>query len=401
MEIAGLHRTGCRDEAGTLVWIDRAVLESHMAATDTCLAQLFEGDWFDDVHRLQQLDNVTTYIDAERTLSCKLAIETGASSFRGVQFIEASQSAGELGEAKLAHLRGEREYESFLIQDFKHGRLVESSCAPKALASYFDVGSDAPFQTSPVFFRPDVLDKYKADREKYRLTDRTLDCRNAWSLKTYDVNAAGQVHTYIGYLGNLPFPEQRYWKAFNEPPKAPISERAYQSDFEGRWDTHPDPLRDLKDTVRQLRDRSLTWFRLKQPKLLEDLNYPLTAAFKPWDDTIIDLAKLVVEGLEHKALSAVAKTRGLPGDPKWASIRWLREALIAVGTDEDRAAELVSPFEQLQSLRSKLVAHAGGEESAKIRRRLLTEFQTPRAHIEALVADVHHSLAQVAEILPP
>ncbi|MEZ5544692.1 MAG: hypothetical protein R3F10_05820 [Lysobacteraceae bacterium] len=400
-EIAGLLRTGRGDDGGTLVWIDHAVLETHMAATDTCLAQLFEGAWFDNVYRLRHLDNVATYVDAKRTLSCKLAIEPDASSFRGVQFIEARRSAADLGEAQLAHRRGDREYETFLIQDFKHGRLVESSCAPKALASYFHIGSEAPFQTSPVFFRPDVLDRYKADREKYRLTDRTLDCRHAWSLKTYDVNAAGQVHTYIGYLGNLPLAEQRYWKAFNEPPKAPISERAYQSDFEGRWDTHADPLRDLKGTVRHLHDRSLRWFRLKQPKLLEDLNYPLTAAFKPWDDTIIDLTKLVVEGLEHKTLSAVAKAQGRPGDPKWASIRWLREALMAVGTDDARAAELVAPFERLQALRSKLVAHAGGEESAKIRQRLVAEFKTPRAHIEAMAADLQHSLAQIAEILPP
>ena len=74
-----------------------------------------------------------------------------------------------------------------------------------------------------MFFKPQVLDKYKADREKYRLEDRTITCRNSWYLQTYDVNEAGQVHTYITYLGNLPIEEQRYWKAFNERPKAPIS----------------------------------------------------------------------------------------------------------------------------------------------------------------------------------
>jgi hypothetical protein len=42
-------------------------------------------------------------------------------------------------------------------------------------------------------------------------------------LQTYDFNEAGQVHTYIRYLGYLPISEQRYWKAFNEPPKGTIS----------------------------------------------------------------------------------------------------------------------------------------------------------------------------------
>lgn len=141
--------------------------------------------------------------------------------------------------------REPKQYASFLTQDWKNKRLTEVSCAPDAMASYFVKDSPLPFETSPVFFNGAVLDKYIADPEKYSLEPRSISCRNAWHLQTYDVNTDGQVHTYLKYLGDLPYSEQLYWKAFNERPKSPISRRAFKTDFEGQWCDDPDPLRNL------------------------------------------------------------------------------------------------------------------------------------------------------------
>lgn len=64
---------------------------------------------------------------------------------------------------------------------------------------------------SPVFFNAQVLDKYKADpRRSTGWGHRSINCRQAWSLQTYDINEAGQVHTCITHLGNLPYREQLY-----------------------------------------------------------------------------------------------------------------------------------------------------------------------------------------------
>lgn len=171
------------------------------------------------------------------------------------------------------------------------------------------------------------------------------------------------------------------------------------TDFEGNWDTSRDPLRDLKHTLQRL-DRSVSWFRLKQPDLMDHLNYPLTAAHKPWDDVLIDLAKLVVEGLEHAVLKARATAAGRSGEATWRSIRWLQEALLAAGIDPDRALALVSALVDTQHLRSKLSAHAGVDEAQQIRRRLLSEHRTPKAHVAALAEQLDASLAEIAEILP-
>lgn len=386
-------------KSATLLWIDKRLLDMHMAATGTCLAQMFDSTRIPaDFHGFNN-SGYQEHSDPAARIAYKCSIEGASSYFRGVQFILPSGSAQDLGQAEYDREHDSKEYETFIIQDWKNNRVVEWSCAPEALASYFDKDSELPFQTSPVFFRPQVLEKYKADREKYTLDDRSITCRNAWHLQTYDVNDAGQIHTYITYLGRLPIQEQRYWKSFNEAPKGPISRRAYQTDFEGSWDTQQDPLRELKNRLSELRRNAPSWFRIKQPDLVDQLHYPLTPAFKPWDDTLIDLAKAVVEGLERSALVSIAKKNGSAGDPKWGSIKWLREALVSSGVDESRVQELISPLEEIQLLRTKLAAHAGANEAAEIRRRLLREHGTPKAHIEAMSARLNASLGGIAEII--
>jgi hypothetical protein len=182
-----------------------------------------------------------------------------ASYANGCQILRSSVTEEEIVERWKASLDTKnKKYETFKIQDWKNNRLVEISCAPEALSNYF-VKSDKPFETSPAFFRPEVLQKYKADPDKYELQDRSITCRNAWHLQTYDINDAGQVHTYIIYLSSLPYEEQQYWRTFNEWPKEPISKRAFQTDFEGKWSLESDPLWDLKRTVADLDKRKPHW----------------------------------------------------------------------------------------------------------------------------------------------
>ena len=110
------------------------------------------------------------------------------------------------------------EYESFLAFDWKNREIKEISCSPTALVDYF-TESELPYQLTPAFFRPEVLSKFKGDREKYSLTDRSIFCRGSWHLQTYDINAEGQVHTYLVYLGRLPHEEQLHLEQYNEEPK--------------------------------------------------------------------------------------------------------------------------------------------------------------------------------------
>lgn len=218
-------------------------------------------------------------------------------------------------------------------------------------------------------------------------------------MKTYDFNDAGQVHTLICYLGNLPYDEQLYWRSFNERPKAPISKRSFKSDFQGTFDNERDPLDQLKEALRNLSDSRPDWFSVRESNLLDQLHYPLTSSIKGWNEVIVTLAKCVTEGLEKRFLEKAARARGSLGDQRWGSIKWAEELLKRLEVDDDRIAEICSPLFEVQRLRSKLGGtHASGDEATEIRTQLVKTYKTPLAHIKALAAQLSESLAALSEL---
>jgi hypothetical protein len=383
-------RSGYED--ATCITIDREVMEMQMSATGTTLVQMFDvtsvssnfGGWNNGEDRSVENQELGVYFHSHRE-------GANGSWLRGVQIIKPRLSSEELGKYLYDKHRQPKQYASFLTQDWKNKRITKVSCAPDAMASYF-VNSPLPYQTSPVFFNAAVLDKYKADPEKYSLGHRSISCRNAWGLRSYDVNGAGQVHAYICDLGDLPYSEQLYWKAFNEKPKGPISKRAFTTDFEGEPYKGPDPLRELQASLTDLHTSGSDWFTLREPNLVNQVHYPLTPSVKAWSDTLTALAKLVVEGLERKYFEERAKGRGAKGDPTWGSISWVREAMKTSGFPEEIVDEVISPLRTVQELRTKLGAHSGGSEAARIRADLLREYKTPRLHIEHLCDQLMRSL---------
>src|SRR5262249_38128555 len=71
----------------------------------------------------------------------------------------------------------EKRYAEFIIHDWKNQQILRDySIAPSNFANYF-TKSDLPFETSPIFFKAEVLDKYKGNPDKYTLKSRTIECR--------------------------------------------------------------------------------------------------------------------------------------------------------------------------------------------------------------------------------
>jgi hypothetical protein len=384
-------RSGYGDAA--CIVIDREVMEMQMSATGTALVQMFDvtsvGNNFQgwneyETHSVENQE-LRLYLRSHRE-------GANGSWLRGVQIISPPLSSEEFGKYLYDKDREPKQYASFITHDWKNKNVVEVSCAPDAMASYFDEDSSLPFEISPAFFNAAVLDKYKTDPEKYSLKNRSISCRNAWHLQTYDVNSSGQIHTYIKYLGDLPYSEQLYWKSFNEIPKGSISQRAFTTDIKGEWSDHPDPLQDLQASLSDLHRSNIKWFTLREPDLVNQLHYPLTTSAKAWGDTLTVLAKLVVEGFEKRYFEELAKSNGVKGDPGWGSITWVQEAMKSSGNSEEVVEEVIVPLRTVQQLRTKLGAHSGGSEAASIRADLLREYKTPRLHIERLCDQLVHSL---------
>jgi hypothetical protein len=207
------------------------------------------------------------------------------------------------------------------------------------------------------------------------------------------------VHTYLIYLRDLPYEEQLYWKAHNERPKAPISKRAMQTDFEGCWDFDYDPLNGLKNRLRELHGQQVPWWTLRSEKLLDQVHYPVTSSADEWANEILQFDQLVVEGFETKWLRNKAQTLGRTPDPKLASIKLVEECLVGLGMEEVEAKKLTAPLRMAHDLRSKLKGHASGEQALALKKQVLAEYGSYKNHFHRLCAVSDESIRMIADRL--
>lgn len=322
------------------------------------------------------------------------------SYLRGFHLVHPRSSPEEVARRIRSDSLGERgEYVEFLVLDLRDERVKDVSCGPGCTATYFNANSnDLPYEMSPAFFRPEVLAKYKADSDKYHLAERSITCRGAWSLETYDINEEGQVHTYLRYLRRLPYQEQLYWKAHNEIPKGPISRRAFEGDFEGRWTQESDPLQDLKRLLNRWHRRSTPWWSLRSDRLPEKVNYPATTSADEWANEILILDQLVIEGFEERWLRNRARELGAAPEPGMRSLKLLEGCLVALGFDGERARSLTQPLHEIHTLRSKVRGHATGE-ALEIKQEVLAKHGSFRAHFRAMCSSCLSSLQMISEAL--
>jgi hypothetical protein len=295
--------------------------------------------------------------------------------------------------------RSAKQYATFKAYDWKNKKLDEISCAPSALASYFEPESPLPFQITPAFFRPDVLQRYKADPEKYTLEHRSVSSRAGWSLKTFDINEAGQVHTYLHYLGDLPYQEQLYWQSFNEWPKASISKRAFQTDIQGEWTDIPDPLVEILSEVRKLDSAKPDWWQFRGDDLLKVVHYPVTTSPDEWGDSLLSLDQLLVEGFATKAIRAKLSNAGTHFEKDWASLRLIQELLVSQGYAPSDAADAMEPLRRLHFLRSKVKGHSGDVERRSLITQARADHGSLKEHFVQLAFDCQEAFAKACDSL--
>ncbi|RCV88346.1 hypothetical protein [Billgrantia montanilacus] len=386
-------------EGGRAIVVKSDVLARYCAASQTQLLRMFDftrfrkgnfPGWGDG----REERNLTEYPG----IAVWLTVQPGVGSYsRGVQIIEPKMTAASVRD-EIWGLNDEegKEYASFIAQDWKNKRIVEISCAPGATVNYF-TKSNLPFELSPAYFRPEVLSKYKADRQKYTLQDRSITCRGAWHLETYDINQAGQVHTYLVYLRRLPYEEQLHWKQYNEAPKTGLSKRAFTTDFEGQWYDEYDPLPALKSRLRALLDSSCPWWILPDPDKLDEVQYPVTTSRDEWANEVMGLDQLLVEGLVQKWLKAKAIELGQAPTANMRQLKLLERCLIGLGFEEDHAYEVMGPFHELHNLRSLVRGHRWGTEATSESKRILKEFGEFKRHFTSLCQRCDESLELIVE----
>ena len=387
-----------------LVSIKQEVLDFHLFLTKSVLVRVFDrtlcNDWIGFSEKSRQkamFSDEENKIYAQRGIAFDKKELPTAGWLRGFQIIWNHQPRKKM----IAILTGKRlkpkKYEKFIAWDWKHNRIAECSCDPKELGNYF-VKSDKPFDTSPVFFKPAVLLRYKQDPEKYTLDQRTISCRGSWYLKTYDINEAGQVHTYLVYLSQLPYSEQVYWKSFNEEPKDGISKRALKTDLKAEWDLSYEPLSELKQSLRKLQKEKPKLWSCTNENLYQQLNYPVTDSMKEWSDEIFALDKLVIEGLKCSYLKIIATSLNCY-DAKLGSIKLLKKILETKETSEQEVDGIISPLEEVHLLRTKFAGHRLGNEADRIRKDLIAKYENLKKHFCHLVESIDKSIKALSELI--
>ena len=377
-----------------LVSFKWAPLEEYLAASNASLVRMFDFSLLRRSAFSGWSDGPTQEIIESPDFFYRRKVMAGYAAYtRGVQIIHPRRSSQAIFTSITDEWFGKKnkQHAEFIAYDWRNKLVTKISTDPAATTNYFQAeGCTLPFELSPAFFRPEVLLKYKADRDKYTVGERDVSCRAAWHLEAIDVNEAGQVHAYICYLRRLPYEEQLHWLSFNEPPKASISERAVINDFQGAFVSFVQPPRKVLSIVQRWRDGKVAWWTLRDDKLLERVNTPLTASRDEWAEAYMDLAKLVIEGFETNAIRARLDAAQVPYAKEDKTIALLEKLLSK--TDAAGESQKLVGLRTVQLLRSKAKGHAGGSEVQQLAQNALMEHGTFANHF-------HHVCAQVADEL--
>ena len=392
-----------REDKGSnmsLVSFNWEPLEEYLAASDTSLVRMFD---FTLLRRSSfsgwSSEPPQEFQESDHFFYRRKVMPGYAAYTRGVQIIRPRRAKEAIFTGITNGWFGQenKEYVEFIAYDWRNSRITKISTNPSTTANYFNAkGNSLPFELSPAFFRPEVLLKYKADREKYTVGERDVSCRTAWHLEAIDVNEAGQVHAYICYLRRLPYSEQLHWLSFNEPPKTSISKRAVINDFEGRFVSFMEPLSKVLSVVRHWHDEKVAWWTLRDEKLFERVNTPLTASRDEWAGAFMDLAKLVVEGFEIKPIRAQLDVAQVPYEKGDKTIALLEK----LQSNDETSGEInrLVGLRTVQLLRSKAKGHVGSSDAYQLANDALMEYETFTNHFRHVCTQVSYELETIEKL---
>ena len=284
--------------------------------------------------------------------------------------------------------RGAEQYERFIVGVDDDGSPIERSCGG---VEHEEKGVDPAHGITPVYFRLEVLDKYRNDPERYPGGQPAFG--NRWGIH-HDVNDEGLVQVYLVDLSHIPYPEQRYWKQFNVPPSGGITVERFSRDFLLR----PLPPRDLTRRLPHalhhvsVASQQHFGFDLFLPLAPSDahveaaLHYPISDRAGDFDQQLAALAKLLCESINASQLRTLTGLSIESDGPIKGSIDLLHASLRHLGADADEADRIARPLRDVQSLRSAGTAHRRGPNWARaLAKTGLSNMTWPEAHTELLM----------------
>lgn len=258
-------------------------------------------------------------------------------------------------------------YPEFIIRELPDGSSERYTCDESKLGNYFGGNPGAPHYLTPVYFSPQVLDKYRKS-PNFEVSERRLTCGTQWSVEIDNVNP-DRVMVFLGDLGrDLPEAERRHFREYEiTPTDQKISKEVTMSDFFGMWVEETEgPIGKFGAALSELQK---SWqerfgtrlYRNLHPDdsgLLDQIRIPSTSSQEEFESIVLSLQRLLIEYMDE---SQFPKTDSVGSINRLET--FLRENNISIDC---------SPLRNLQDLRSAGTAHAKGKKYEKLKERLIS-----------------------------
>lgn len=285
------------------ITIKRKYLNFYLRLNNLTLVKLFECTRIDRIDEFSKWNLDKEQFIKENGIDARAVIQGNAAFIIGHKIVEKHVSPLHIYEEL-----SPKKYETFKIYNRRDKNIIDCSCDPKGLSNYFNMKDNKlPHELSTVFFKLEVLSKYRNNPDKYTVTERSIFCKNAWSLKPYGINDDLLVHTFLVCLSWLPYKEQQYWKSYNVEPHdygilGGISKEFHKTYILGEFRTEES----MQERVCQLLDKMKSsgiwtiqeWFALNT--WIEDNS-------KQWTDEIGNIYNIFINSIKENDLKAILK----------------------------------------------------------------------------------------------
>ena len=260
----------------------------------------------------------------------------------------------------------EEDYPEFIIEELPNGEYRRFTCEESRLANYFGGNPDAPHYLTPVYFKPEVLDKYRKG-SPYTVTEYRLSCGSQWGVEIDNANPS-RVMVYLGDLGrDLPESERRHFLSYEmSPADQRISADVVARDFFNMWVGPEGPVSKLL-TARSNLDESWVQafgtnlyrgYHEDDENIEQRIRVPRVGDEEGFETVIISLSRMLVDYIDESQFKGSEKSGGLNKLQEFLETREI-------------ACDLKS-LRVLQELRSTGVAHAKGKRYERVRDANLT-----------------------------
>lgn len=252
------------------------------------------------------------------------------------------------------------EYTEFVVGTDDKGKQISAPCDPHG-GQYL----------TPVYFRPEVLNRYYDNPTKYSVEDGYLRCGSLWGVEIHN-DRPNYVTVFLGDLGrDLPEADRLYWRSFNVPPSGPMSETAYRRSILAEF---ADPTKQDLVFKQEFTNFQESWAKkngwpLFKPLSEDDshciasLRIPTTGEQGEFDTQVMYLTKILIDSLNE---AQIAKEIVCISDQK--GISKLEQYLKQKGVPESE--KHIQFLRDLQSLRSAGGAHRKSENYEKISKKI-------------------------------